>query len=125
MAHWTTWKGSAQSTACGARSEMTVFSHGAASALTCVNSARALRTQGVEEAVHGVLVRPVDGVHQALAVVVDHDEQVAVMSSVGDLVDADAAQPVEVVLTGAQVGRDAGDDGADRPPRAPHQPARC
>jgi hypothetical protein len=48
-----------------------------------------LLAQQVEEGVERRRVRPVGGVDQPATVVVDDLEQVAVVASVGDLVDAD------------------------------------
>jgi hypothetical protein len=58
---------------------------------------------------------------QSAGVVVDHDGDVAVAALVGDLVDADAAQPVQAVAEGFDVGPDPGDDRADGAPGDPHQ----
>jgi hypothetical protein len=75
----------------------------------------------VEEGVQGGVVAARSSPHQAPAVVVDDDNQVAVAPLVGDLIDPDATEAVEAVDLGVDVGADAGHDGADGAPCHPQQ----
>jgi hypothetical protein len=61
------------------------------------------------------------GPHQPARIVVDDDGEVAVLSLVGDLVDANAGQPIEPVTEGFDVGPHAGDDRPDGAPGDAHQ----
>ena len=79
-----------------------------------------LLAEQVEESVERRRVRPVDGVDQPASVVVDDHEQVAVVASIGDLVDADPRDALEEFLV-AELGHDPSDDLADRAPRAAQQ----
>ena len=75
----------------------------------------------IEEHAQGGVVAARAGPHQRAGVVVDDHDQVAVPALVGDLVDPDAAQPLEPVHGGVDIGVDPGDDRPDRPPRDPQQ----
>jgi len=78
-----------------------------------------ITAEGVEEAVQGGLVVAGRGPHQPAGVVVDDHRQVAVALLVGDLVHADAAQPLKPVHRGGLLG---GDPRAHPPDRAPRYP---
>jgi hypothetical protein len=52
---------------------------------------------------------------------VDNDDQVAMSTLVGDLIDPDSTQPFETIDCGCNVVVDSGDDRPDRPPRHPQQ----
>jgi hypothetical protein len=80
---------------------------------------RALGAERVEEAVQGGLVMAGRGPDQPAGVVVDHHRQVAVALAVGDLVDADAAQPFQAVDVGPGLLGDAGEHPADGAPGHP------
>lgn len=82
-----------------------------------------LWAQGVEERVHRALATPLRGPDQATRVVVDHDRQVLVATLVADLVDADAAQAIEPIISRPALGDDPFDDAADRAPGDPHHRA--
>jgi len=82
----------------------------APSALTWVSADGAVRAQIVEEPAQGrggaVFARP----HQAPGVVIGHDQQIPLSLAVGDLIDADPAQPGRPVAGLAAGGEDPGHD---------------
>ena len=106
MAQATTWKGSAQRIACRA-----ALGHHVADPVRGVGrhmgdlGAARLDAQGVEERAHGGAVTTRRGPHQPAAVVVDHHGQVLVAALVGDLIDADPAQPGEPIDAGSRCRR--------------------
>lgn len=67
-------------------------------------------TEKVKEAPQRLLVPPDSRPDEAARIVVDADCQVAVVTLVADLVDADAAQPLEGIMCRSPVGDNAGDD---------------
>jgi len=78
-------------------------------------------TKGVEEPFQGGLARAWRGPHQPAAVVVDDHGQIPLALLVGDLVDPDAAQPLQQVDHRGLLGRDSGADPPDGAPRHPEQ----
>jgi hypothetical protein len=83
--------------------------------------ARAVLAERVEEAVQRGLVMAGRGPDQPAGVVVDHHRQVAVPLAVGDLVDADAAQPLQAVDVRPGLLCDAREHPADGAPGHPQQ----
>ena len=83
--------------------------------------AGAILSEGDKEALQGLLIVAGRGPHQPPGVVVDHHGQVAVAFTVGDLVDADAPQPLQAVDTLPGLLGDASDHPADGPPGHPQQ----
>jgi len=75
----------------------------------------------VEEAVQRGLVVAGRGPDQPAGVVVDHHRQVAVPLAVGDLVDPDAAQPLQAVDVRSGLLCDAREHPADGAPGHPQQ----
>ena len=75
-----------------------------------------LFAQEVEEPRQGRLVAPDPGPHQAPAVVVHADRQVAVPLFVADLVDADPHQALEGVMGRSPLGHHSFDDGSNGAP---------
>lgn len=84
---------------------------------------RSLLAEQVEEAVQGTRVGPVRGMDEPTSIVVDHHEQVAIVTSVGDLVDANAPHALEEFLA-VEVLDDARNDLSDRASRAAQQSSR-
>ena len=83
--------------------------------------AGAILAEGVKEAFQGLLIVAGRGPHQPPGVVVDHHCQVAVAFTVGDLVDADAPQPLQAVDVLPGLLGDASDHPADGAPGHPQQ----
>ena len=79
------------------------------------------RPQRVEEPLQGGRVTSRRGPHQPTAVMVDDDQQVQVPTFVGDLVNADPAQPLEPIRDGFHVGPHPRDDRAHGAPGDAHQ----
>ena len=79
-----------------------------------------LLAEQVEEGVQGRRVRPVDAVDQPASVVVDDHEQVAVVASIRDLVDADPRDTLEQFFV-TETGHDPRDDLTNGAPRAAQQ----
>jgi transposase len=75
----------------------------------------------VEEHAQGGVVAARAGPHQRAGVVVHDDDQVVVAAFVGDLVDPDAAQPIEAVHDGVDIGVDPRDDRPDGAPGDPQE----
>jgi hypothetical protein len=81
----------------------------------------ALFAEGVQERLDGPPVTAGGGPDQPSGVVVDDDGQVALALAMADLVDPDPVQPGEQIDLAAGFVAHALADGADRPPRDPHQ----
>jgi len=81
----------------------------------------AFGTELVEEPTQRCPVPARGSPQQPTRIMVDHDGQVAVVSLIGDLVDADAGQPVQAVAEGFDVDPDPGDDRAHGAPGDAHQ----
>lgn len=81
---------------------------------------RSLLAEQVEEGVHGRRVRSVGRVDEPAAVVVDDHRRVAVVTSAGGLVDANARHALKEIVV-VEVLDDARDDLVDRAPRAAQQ----
>jgi hypothetical protein len=76
-----------------------------------------LLTEAVEEGVQRAGVRTIGGVDQPAPIVIDHYEQVTVVLSIADLVDADSSKIFEEFLF-VDIGHDSGHDGTNCSPRA-------
>ena len=79
----------------------------------------ALLAELIEEDVQRRVVASRSGPDQSAAVMVDHDDQIAVTTLVGDLIDPDAPQPFQSINAGFNIVVDPGDD---RPDSAPGDP---
>lgn len=115
----TTWKGSRQISACGARWPTRVWIHAAPSQDTWVN--RCPRgSEFIEEPAQGLAVTALAGPHQPAGGVVDHAGQIAVALAVGDLIDADP-QSIEQIVGVAAIGDHSGHDRGHGAPRDAQQ----
>ena len=92
IAQATTWNGSAQRIAFGARRATTRAIQSAMSAETWVISAASVVSEFVEEHVQCSLAAAGPGPDETAGVVINHDDQVAVSPFVGDLIDPDPPQ---------------------------------
>lgn len=84
----------------------------------------AMLAELVEEAAEHGLGAALRGPHQPTGVMVDDHGQVLLPAPVGDLVDADPAQPAQPVMGGVEVRPDPGDDRPHGAPGNAHQVPR-
>ena len=81
------------------------------------DGSRFLLTEEVKETVERIAIRPVDRVNQSSAIVIDHHQEEAIATSIGDLVDADSPHTVEEFVV-VEIRDDSRDDVSDGAPRA-------
>ena len=81
----------------------------------------ALWTEVLKEALHHVLATAFGRTHQSTGGVIDDQRHVALATAPTDLIDADALQPVQAIVTPRGRLYHAGEDPANSFPVQPHQ----